>query len=138
MSYLSAAQGVLGLIVGILGAGGVLGLLTFIRQRKREPLEQEQIAATTDNLAIQSLQISHAAMHDNLTWMQDQLNDTRTQLEATIETLSDTRAKQARTDASLRKLRALWGAWWEDLYHRWHEHRLRDEPPPRPDQDCFK
>lgn len=119
---------VLTLISIILGSGVIASIINWIRQRGREPIEQESLISSSNHTAIQSLQLSHKALHDDVQWLRDSLGVTRNEL-------NETKIELDRTRTEFRRLRNAWSMWWEDLYEHWHSHRMRDEPPPRPDGD---
>lgn len=119
----------------IVGTGGLAALLKVALDYRKEPAERSSVEATTTHMAVQSLELSHEALHRDMRWLRDELTATNTRLNETSRQLEETKTEHSRTRQELHRLRTAWERWWDDLLIGWHDYRQHDRPPPRPDRD---
>ena len=123
----------------LLGGGFLGGLVAWRKQSKAEPIEAETAAvinaktagdlalalAREQNASIVQLRVDQTNQRDNLVLTRQEHAITRAELAATRDELALTRRE---LDALRTTLSGV-VPWIKDLFERWHEHRLLDEPP---------
>lgn len=119
-------------ILGALGSGGIWGYRQF---KKEAPVKKRDADIAVAEKSQQMAMAIADDLREDYTRLREDLNterEARQQLTGRLEGLETHVRELNGTIRTLRDAVRIFSAAWDDLVHRWHEHRLADTPPPRP------
>ena len=136
-------QSIVAIIVALVAVFGGGGVWTYIAARREAPIKKQDAdlaAAHTSQqmalaVAIESRETS-SDLREDLKTVRSDLATERSERLAVSNRVTKLEARIREQDVTISRLRATVNAWreaWDDLTARWHEVRLQDEPPRRPE-----
>lgn len=119
-------------VLGILGGGGIWGYRQFKREEPVKKRDADIAAAGTNVQMAISIATAAQSHSEGLAELLNAEREARVQLAGRLDGLETHIRELNGTIRSLRDVVRLFTNAWDDLSQRWHEHRLSDQPPPRP------
>lgn len=114
-----------GFLAIILGGGLITALVAVRKQRKQEPIDAETAAVVNARTAGEMALALAKQQDGSIGVLREDLKIVRVDLDATRAELTATRTELSAVRTTLSGI----VPWIKDLFDRWDEHRLGDEPP---------
>ena len=115
-------------IIGVLGGGIGVALVTWISQRGREPIEQDSIQVTSANAAVTAIASSNNALREDVMALREELKLVRDEMQLTRKELGAEKDVRRRFEVQFQQaVKQL------VFVHDWIDGGMREPVPPRPD-----
>ena len=128
-------NGLVGILVAVLGVLGGGGFWTYRQSRKEAPVRQRDAELVVAEKSQQMTMAFADDLREDYQRLRGELSDerdARQQLTGRVEGLETHVREQGKTITQLRSALGLFSAAWDDLAERWAYYRLQDIPPDRP------